>query len=80
MEGNWILLVVGLVITFSGIGLHVYAMTRFRTAASPGLRPQIKPWRTRREWFSSEHGYRLSRRGAMLISLGGVVALIASFV
>ena len=81
MEIHLVLLVFGLAVTFWGIGLNTYARMKFRTAAAPGLWPQVRPsqWRTRREWFSSEHGYRLSRRGALLISIGGAISLIAAF-
>jgi hypothetical protein len=82
MDMETILLAIGLLVTIWGAGLNIYARHRFRTAESPGLWPQWRPdrWRTRREWFSSEHGYRMSRRGAMLMSLGGVIAVIASLV
>ena len=81
METRSILLAVGLLVTIWGISLHVYARHHYRTPQSPGLWPQVRPsrWRERREWFSSEDGYRLSRRGALMISAGGFIALIGSF-
>ena len=82
MNAHSLLILCGLLVTFSGIALYVHARRRFRTAVAPGLWPTIRPsqWRTRREWFSSEYGYQLSRRGALLISLGGLIGLIASVV
>ena len=78
MNAHLLLVVVGTLVTLTGFVIHIHARRRFRAPAAPDIRPMIRPsqWRTRREWFSSEYGYRLSRRGAMLISLGGLIALI----
>ena len=80
MNVHSLLILCGLLVTFSGIAVQVHAR-RFRSAAAPGW-PTIRPgqWRTRREWFSSEYGYRLSRRGGFLVSLGGLIGLIGAFV
>jgi hypothetical protein len=82
MNMPMILRICALLVTFAGIAMHFHARRRFRSAVAPGLWPTIRPgqWRTRREWFSTEYGYRLSRRGAILVSLGGLMGLIASFV
>lgn len=81
MNAHFLLILAGLLVTLSGVAVHIHAVRRFRTASAPGW-PTIRPgqWRTRREWFSSEYGYRLSRRGARLISLGGLISLIGAFV
>ena len=82
MNVHSLLILCGLLVTLYGIAVYVHARRRFRSAVAPGLWPAIRPglWRTRREWFSSEYGYRLSRRGALMISLGGLIGLIGSFV
>lgn len=82
MNAHSLLIVAGVLVTLTGIVVHIYARHRFRTAHAPGIGPKIRPnqWRTRRDWFTSEYGYRLSRRGALLISLGGLISLLASFV
>ena len=68
----------GTVVTLLGAGVHIYSRLRFRAAASPGIGPKLRPseWRERREWYTTDHGYRLSQRGGLLMSLGGLIGLI----
>jgi hypothetical protein len=70
----------GTLVGIAGFATYVYARQQFRAAGAPGVGPKKRPdeWRARREWFSSDRGYRLSRWGAWMMSIGALIALIGS--
>jgi hypothetical protein len=76
-----VMVVAGTLVGTAGFAIHVYARHRFRAAGAPSVGPKLRPreWRTQREWFTSSDGYRLSQRGAWLMSVGALIALIGSF-
>lgn len=71
-------LIAGLLLIISGFILGLYVTAKYRTALMPDL-PSWRAWRVRREWFASEHGYRLYRLSGLMMGVGALLGFIVFF-
>jgi hypothetical protein len=78
MDTRTALIATGGLFTVGGYMTAMYARARYRTALAPGLAPTWRGGRPRREWFSSENGWRLSQSARWLMFLGGVISIVGS--
>lgn len=73
-----ILILGGCLMLVQGLALQFYAMERYRVhdAPRPSFSRGPRHWRMKREWFTTDHGFRLYRAAGWSISVGSLTMSI----